>query len=160
MLLMTFRMRIGSTTWRRVMAGAIPVAFAAALPLVQWCPLGADVTLRDCLPGGAWAAQAAAAAACANEHAGCGAREAAGGGCPFQHTTPRTRCIGAPMGGPGLRPLAPDVHPPDLLLALPAMEPPEPCAPREIGWIGLEPEARPPTRAPATRPPVRGPPLA
>jgi hypothetical protein len=156
---MMVSMRIGTTTWRRAVAGAIPLAFAAALPLVQWCPLGARVTLRDCLLDDARPAPAAPAApACASGHAGCGTPEAAGRGCPFQPTSSRTYCIGAPMGGPGLRPLAPDTRRPDLPLALPAMEPPAPEASHERGRIEAQADARPPTGDWARRPPVRGPP--
>jgi hypothetical protein len=158
---MMVSMRIGSTTWRRAVSGAIPLAFAAALPLVQWCPLDAEVSLLDCLLNDARPAAAAASApACASDRTGCAAHGTAASGCPFERTRDRALCMGAPMGGAGLRPLAPDLHSPDLAPALPAMEPPEPGAPRELGRIDVSAEARPPTRAWARRPPVRGPPPA
>ena len=56
---MLTRMRFG-TMRRRLAATAVPLAFAAALPLVQWCPLGTAITLRDCLPGDVSQATAAA----------------------------------------------------------------------------------------------------
>jgi len=160
-------MRIGSTIGRRLALAAVPLAFAAALPLVQWCPLGAEMTLRDCLPDDRSAAAAPAMPACpaehamptcAGEHAGCSAREADGGGCPFQHTAP-TRCIGAPLGGRGLRPLSPRLHPPALQSALDAAAPPVVEAPRDPAPTLAQADARPPTRSWARRPPVRGPPL-
>jgi len=153
-------MRIGSTIGRRIASFAVPLAFAAALPLVQWCPLGADVTLRDCLPGqrSPAAATAPTMPMCALEHGGCRAHDAAGGGCPFQHSAP-TRCIGAPLGGRGLRPLSPRLHPPALELALVDSVSPVVEAPCELGRALVQADARPPTRAWARRPPVRGPPL-
>jgi hypothetical protein len=157
-------MRIGSTMWRRLAVGTIPAAFFAALPIVQWCPLSAEVTLRDCLAGGAWPTAAAAPSTpvCPGGHGDCAAREAAGS-CPFAHDVPRALCIGGAMGGPGLRPLSPELHGPELQPALPATEP------RDIGLWGprreprravVQADARPPTRSWARRPPVRGPPLA
>ena len=154
-------MHIGSTVWRRLAIGVVPAAFFAALPVVQWCPLGADVTLRDCLPGGVWPAATAAPSTpvCPEERGDCAAREAAGG-CPFAHPAPRTRCIGGAMGGPGLRPLSPELHAPALQPALPATEPPDLGVWREARRTMVQAEARPPTRSWARRPPVRGPPLA
>ena len=152
---------------RRLAFAAVPLAFAASLPLVQWSPLGADVTLRDCLPGARSSAAATAMAACsgehamatcAGEHAGSSTRAAAGGDCPFQHRAP-TRCIGAPLGGLGLRPLSPRLHPPALQLALIEPAPPVVEAPRDPAPTPAQADARPPTRSWASRPPVRGPPI-
>ena len=156
-------MRIGSRLGRRFAFAAIPLAFAAALPLVQWCPLGASITLRDCLPGSEWPVSAAAATAPC-ERAGapmaCGAHDAACGHCPLQRSTPPTRCIGAPMGGPGLRPHSPEIHPPAFEAALADAGTPVVEAPREAGPVASQADARPPTRCHWRRPPVRGPPLA
>ena len=147
-------MRIGSMMGRRLASAVLPLAFLAALPLVQWCPLGTSVTLRDCLPGDAWPGSAAAAPAPA-----CGARDASCVHCPFQRPTPPTRCIGAPMGGPGLRPHPPGIDPPALGIAVDDAAAPAVEAPRELGCVVRTADARPPTRSPARRPPVRGPPL-
>ena len=146
-------MRIG-TLRRRLAAAVVPFAFTAALPLVQWCPLGAAITLRDCLPGDV--SQATAAAACG---ARCPLRAGPIERCPLQRSTP-TRCIGAPMGGPGLRPHSPELQPPVPLPALADASVPVVEAPRELGRVASVAQARPPTRPRAQRPPVRGPPLA
>jgi hypothetical protein len=152
-------MRFG-TMRRRLAAAAVPLAFAAALPLVQWCPLGTAVTLRDCLPGAVLPAAAAHAPTACPEQGGCPLRAQACGHFPLQRSTPPTRCIGAPMGGPGLRPHSPHLRPPALLPALATTSLPVVEAPREIGCIASAAEARPPTRSWARRPPVRGPPHA
>ena len=158
---MMMTMRIGSTMGRRLASAVLPLAVVAALPLVQWCPLRAAVTLRDCLPGSEWPASAAPAPpACAGVPTACGAHDAACGHCPFQRSTPPTRCIGAPMGGPGLRPHTPEIHPPALEVALVDAATPIVEAPREAGPAASQADARPPTRSRARRPPVRGPPLA
>ena len=152
-------MRMG----RRLSSALLPLAFVAALPLVQWCPLGAAITLRDCLPGDARqnrAATAPASAACAGEPMACGARAATCAHCPLQGSTPPARCIGAPIGGPGLRPHSPELQPPTVLAALADAAPPVVEAPREQGRVASVAQARPPTRPRAQRPPVRGPPLA
>jgi hypothetical protein len=149
---MMIRMRIGPA--RRLASALVPLAFAASLPLVQWCPLGSAITLRDCLPGAAWPASAAPP-----QPNACPASAATCGHCPLQHSMPPARCIGAPMGGVGLRPLSPELHPPALQMALADAVPPVVKAPRELGRIVERADARPPTRSWAQRPPVRGPPL-
>jgi hypothetical protein len=149
-------MRIG-TLRRRLAAAVVPFAFTAALPLVQWCPLGAAITLRDCLPGDV--SPATAAAACGAAHADCPMRAGAYGHCPLQRSAP-TRCISAPMGGPGLRPHSPELPPPAVMPALADAAQPVVESPRELGRIASVAKARPPTRSWARRPPVRGPPLA
>ena len=152
-------MRIGSTMGRRFTSAAVPLAFAAALPLVQWCPLGAAVTLRDCLPGDARpvSSPAPARTACGRASMACPA-PATCAHCPLQRSMP-TRCIGAPMGGLGLRPLSPELHPPVVVVALEDVVAPVLEAPRALGHAVERSDARPPTRYWARRPPVRGPPL-
>ena len=155
------RMRIGSKIGRRLASAAIPLAFAAALPLVQWCPLGAAITFRDCLPGDGWPAAAAPASATATcgESSSCPAHDVACRDCPLQRSSPPTRCIGGPMGGIGLRPHAPQLLPPSLEIALNDAVAPEVEAPQDLGRLVTETDARPPTRSWARHAPVRGPPL-
>ena len=153
-------MRIGSTLGRRFASAVVPLAFAAALPLVQWCPLAPAVTLRDCLPGVAWPVSSAAPVptACGGGSVACPAGAATCAHCPLQRSSP-TRCIGAPMGGLGLRPLSPELHPPVVAVALEDVLAPVLEAPRALGHAVEQADARPPTPPWARRPPVRGPPL-
>ena len=143
--------------WQRLASGVIPVAFLAALPLVQWCSLASDPAAVRCLLVGEApvAAPAASAPACAN---GCGAHEGAERQCPLQQASRRAFCIGAAMGGPGMRPLAPVlIAPPG---ALPAERPTLDDAARAPGRVAWETEARPPSSAHVRRPPARAPPAS
>jgi hypothetical protein len=156
-------MRIGSMIWRRLAAGAVPAAFAATLPLVQWCPLPSGVSLLTCLQGGVWAGSgetARAQPACTGDHGGCAGHDPAQAGCPFERSESRTLCIGDPMGGPGVRPHSIQVHTPEPHVPLATVEPLPAEPPGERWPVGASMEARPPTRDVARRPPVRGPPLA
>jgi hypothetical protein len=155
-------MSIGRVMRRRLAAVTVPLAFVAALPLVQWCPLGSEATLLDCLAVGAAPVPDAAPqapAACAGGHGGCGAAAATCDPCPSRRSKAPARCIGAPLGGPGLRPLSPALRPPAVQVALVDAPPPVVEAPGELGLRLARAGARPPTRSWARRPPVRGPPL-
>jgi len=140
--------------------GVIPVAFAAALPLVQWCALCAPAATREC-PAGAAAAPTSTSPVCASGHDGCPEHGNEEGQCPFERPSGRTFCVGAAMGGPGVRPHAPELSAPVLEIAFLAAEPPSLFVVVRESWpIGRQAEARPPTRSRARRPPVRGPPAA
>jgi len=152
-------MRSGSARWRRLGSSVIPVAFAAALPLVQWCTLCADETQAACPVEHAAAAAASGVPACTRDVPAC-ERGVEEGQCPFAGTTHRQFCVGGPMGGAGVRPHAPELKAPGLQPALPASEPPALEPARETQRVQVQAEARPPTRSRARRPPVRGPPSA
>jgi len=152
-------MRIGiGMTWRRLGTSVIPVAFVAALPLVQWCAVCADAAARACSADGA--AAHAAAAACAGDAAGCGGHGTQEGQCPFESGSPRPFCVGAAMGGPGVRPHGPELPAPALQPMPLAAEPLALDPPRERPRADARAEARPPTAAWARVAPVRGPPSA
>jgi len=141
-------------------SAVIPVAFAAALPLVQWCTL--------CIEAGAGERQDATAAAaaldralvaCAGGREDCAEHGAREGQCPFERPAGRTFCVGPAMGGPGVRPHASAAPAPSLETAFLVPEQPAP-EPESEPWLPDRlAEARPPTRSWAQRPPVRGPPV-
>src|SRR5262245_49776087 len=146
------RMSVRSATWHRLASGLIPVAFVAALPLIQWCSPSDDPADILCLvaDGVTAASPSHAERACP---AGCDERGSAEAACPFSRPTERAFCVGAAMGGPGVRPLAPPLSAPSPLLALLA-EPPVPVASLlEAGRIEPASEARPPTSAHHRTPP-------
>ena len=151
---MLLSMRIRSAMWNRLASAVIPVAFIAALPLVQWCSLCVDPGPGRCpMSGGdAAAAPERSEPACTN---GC-EHGIAEGECPFAHATHRTFCVGAAMGGPGVRPLAPGLPVP--LAALPVAAPSIEDAAREPRWVAPDIEPPPPTSAHGLRPPARAPP--
>jgi hypothetical protein len=148
-------MRIGSAIRRRLGASIIPVALLAALPLVQWCALGVDDASRPCA-----AAAHPAAAACAGAMPGCahGVQE---GECPFAPASKRTVCVGQAMGGPGVRPLAPELPaPPPQVFAIVPVVPVVADPAGAFARNAARPEPRPPTHSAARRPPARAPPAS
>src|SRR5262245_66054469 len=109
-------MRIGSAMWHRLASSVIPVAVVAALPLVQWCSVCAGESSAACpVERAAVTASmpSSEAAACANGAPAC-EHGALGGQCPFAGAPHRLFCVGEPMGGPGVRPHAPELATPAL----------------------------------------------
>jgi hypothetical protein len=151
-------MRIDSAMWRGLRSSVVLVAFVAALPLVQWCSPGANADPVHC-PHRSMAARAASPA-CAGAMPACAAHGTQEGQCPFEPASGRTFCVGQALGGPGVRPHAPVLGAPVLLLALVPIAPMalEPALAAER--VEAEPEARPPTESAARGPEVRAPPLA
>jgi hypothetical protein len=156
--MMSIMVAIGSSSWRRLGSGVIPVAFAAALPLVQWCWICSPLSARAC--PGVPTAPASAPPACASGHEACAEHGAKEGQCPFERRSGRTFCVGAAMGGLGVRPHAPVLPAPALESVFLVPEPPTLDTAREPARLGREAEARPPTPGWVRRPPVRGPPVA
>jgi len=151
-------MRIGSAIWRRLGSSVIPVAFIAALPLVQWCSLRVDMDPRQCPMAGK--AASSTSTACAGSMPACAAHGTQEGQCPFEPSSGRTFCVGQAIGGPGVRPHAPVLGAPAVQPALVPIAPmaPEPALAAER--VEAQPEARPPTESAARGPEVRAPPAA
>jgi hypothetical protein len=150
-------MSLRSVAWRRLAGGMIPVAFLAALPLVQWCSLGSDpADVRCLLTGDASAATPVhPEPACAS---GCVARGVTEGQCPLEPSSHRAFCIGAASGGPGVRPLAPVLVAP--FAALPVEQPAVEDATLKSGCVAWDRAERPPSPAHVRRPPARAPPAS
>src|SRR5262249_39893451 len=161
-------MRTRSVVRRGLASGVVPLALLAALPLVQWCSICSDPLSLECLfrgpvegagampacaaePAPCAAEQTAGAtersacpaegAACAAERHACPGRAASGGACPDEHRGRGTFCVGAPLGGVGVRPLAPALTAPAGQPA-PVADAPSAQPPRETGAADPRVEAR------------------